>query len=114
MKQLKQFCTGKTILIADQAIEQLYAIDLARNLSAHLITIPSGEKAKSKETADQLIEQLFRLGCGRDTTLIALGGGVTTDLVGYVASTYMRGLPLILIPTTLLAMVDSSIGSKNK
>lgn len=59
-----------------------------------------------------MIDKLFKLGADRNTTLIALGGGATTDLVGFVASIYMRGLALILVPTTLLAIVDASIGGK--
>jgi len=102
----------RRILIADEAIKDLYAVDLASKIHAELLTIPNGEKAKSRETAAFLIDALFKLGCSRDTLLIALGGGVTTDLVGYVASVYMRGISLILIPTTLLAIVDASIGGK--
>jgi len=111
--RLLEFC-GKlrTILIADVAIKDLYAVDLARKIHAELLTIPTGEKAKSRETEQNLIDELFKMGCGRDTLLIALGGGVTTDLVGFVASVYMRGVPLILIPTTLLAIVDAAIGGK--
>ena len=102
----------RTILIADAAIKELHAVDLAKKLHAELLTIPNGEQAKSMETAQNLIDELFKIGCGRDTLLIALGGGVTTDLVGFVASVYMRGVPLILIPTTLLAIVDAAIGGK--
>jgi 3-dehydroquinate synthase len=102
----------RIILIADAAIKDLYAVDLARKIHAELLTIPNGEKAKALETVQNLIDELFKMGCGRDTLLIALGGGVTTDLVGFVASVYMRGLPLILIPTTLLAIVDAAIGGK--
>jgi 3-dehydroquinate synthase len=111
--RLLEFC-GKMrmILIADEAIKDLYAIDLARKIHAELLTIPSGEKAKVLETVQNLINELFKMGCGRDTLLIALGGGVTTDLIGFAASVYMRGIPLILIPTTMLAIVDAAIGGK--
>ena len=102
----------RIILIADAGIKDLYAVDLARKIHAELLTIPNGEKAKSQETAAFVIHELFKRGCSRDTLLIALGGGVTTDLVGFVASIYMRGLPLILIPTTLLGIVDAAIGGK--
>ena len=102
----------KIVLIADEAIKDLYAVDLARKIHAELLTIPNGEKAKALETAKFIIDELFKMGCGRDTLLIALGGGVTTDLVGFIASVYMRGLPLILIPTTLLAIVDAAVGGK--
>lgn len=102
----------RAILVADATLKDLYAVDLAQKMQAELLIIPSGEKAKSAETAAFLMEELFKMGCGRDTVLIALGGGVTTDLVGYVASVYMRGIPLILAPTTLLAIVDAAIGGK--
>ena len=102
----------RTILIADDNIQELYAVDLANKIQAELLVIPSGERAKSQEVKQNLIDELFKRGCGRDTLLIACGGGVTTDLVGFVASVYMRGLPLMLIPTTLLCMVDACIGGK--
>ncbi len=111
--RLLEFC-GKmrTVLIADEEIKDLYAVDLAKKIDAKLLTIPSGEKAKALETAMVVIDELFKMGCARDTALIALGGGVTTDLVGFIASIYMRGIPLIFIPTTLLAIVDAAIGGK--
>lgn len=103
---------GKKFLIADQGLKELYATDLAKRIGAELLTIPSGERAKSQETAIHLMEQLFQLGADRESTLIGLGGGAATDLIGFVASIYMRGLPLILIPTTLLGAVDAVIGGK--
>ncbi|MBS0629914.1 MAG: 3-phosphoshikimate 1-carboxyvinyltransferase [Verrucomicrobia bacterium] len=114
-KQLPEFCKqldGRKILIADEALKELYAIPLAEKIGAQLLTIPNGEKAKTLSTAQSLLHALFELGADRKTTLIALGGGSTTDLVGFVASIYMRGVPLILVPTTLLAIVDASIGGK--
>ncbi len=111
--KLLELCGNqKVVLVADAAIKDLYAVALAKKLRANLLTIPSGEKTKNWDTAQTLIDQLFQVGCGRDTLLIALGGGVTTDLVGFVASIYMRSLPFISIPTTLLAMVDAAIGGK--
>lgn len=111
---LSELCGGlKGVLIVDEAIKDLYGVDLAKKVGAELISIPSGEKAKSLETALHVIDELFKRGAGRDTVLIALGGGVTMDLVGFVASVYMRGIPLVLIPTTLLGIVDAAIGGKN-
>lgn len=81
-------------------------------LSVILFTFPSGEQEKSRERKAALEDQLLAQKCGRDTCIIALGGGVTTDLVGYLASTYCRGVPLVFAPTTLLGMVDASIGGK--
>lgn len=103
---------GQIIVVADSVVKDLYAADFAKQVQAKLLTIPSGEKAKTQETATYLMNELFKIGAGRDTTLIAFGGGVTTDLVGFVASIYMRGIPLILIPTTLLGCVDAAIGGK--
>ncbi|KAI7906867.1 3-dehydroquinate synthase-domain-containing protein [Cokeromyces recurvatus] len=74
--------------------------------------LPSGEQTKCREVKASIEDYLLDQSCTRDTCLIALGGGVMGDLVGYVASTFMRGVPFVQIPTTLLAMVDSSIGGK--
>ncbi|MDE3045795.1 MAG: 3-dehydroquinate synthase [Verrucomicrobiota bacterium] len=110
---LTSLCEGHRIaLVADEALETLYAAPLAARLGADLFLIPSGEKAKTEEAKQRLIEQLLEKKHDRNTLLLALGGGTTTDLVGFVASIYLRGVPLILIPTTLLAMVDASIGGK--
>ena len=81
-------------------------------LDAALFTFPSGEAEKSRERKAELEDLLFSQKFGRDTCFIALGGGVTTDLIGYLASTYCRGVPLVLAPTTLLGMVDAAIGGK--
>ena len=75
-------------------------------------TFPAGESSKTRERWLQLTDWLLSEGAGRDTTLIALGGGVVGDLAGFVAATYMRGIPVIQVPTSLLAMVDASIGGK--
>ncbi len=77
-----------------------------------LIPVAGGEASKSRSAKEKLEDELLKRKCGRDSLLIAVGGGVTTDLVGYIASTYMRGVPLVLVPTTLLAMVDAAIGGK--
>lgn len=111
--RILEYCGSlKVVLIADVALVDAYAMDLSQRIQAELLTIPSGETAKHQDTASHLMHELFKMGCGRDTLLIALGGGVTTDLVGFVASIYMRGIPYILIPTTLLAIVDAAIGGK--
>eukprot|EP01124_Arcella_intermedia_P009532 TRINITY_DN16220_c0_g1_i2.p1 TRINITY_DN16220_c0_g1~~TRINITY_DN16220_c0_g1_i2.p1 ORF type:complete len:750 (+),score=198.24 TRINITY_DN16220_c0_g1_i2:23-2272(+) len=77
-----------------------------------LKVIPSGEASKSRDMKEQLEDWLLVNGCNRDTCVIAIGGGVVGDLSGYVAATYVRGVDFIQVPTTLLAMVDSSIGGK--
>jgi 3-dehydroquinate synthase len=78
----------------------------------HYAVIPSGEKTKSDKELSKIYSALLNNNFGRDTTLIAIGGGVTGDIAGYAAATYMRGIQLVLVPTTLLAMIDSSIGGK--
>src|SRR5579872_7249754 len=77
------------------------------------IVINAGESFKVQATVDSLIEQLIGLGADRKTMLIGVGGGVVTDIAGYVAAIYMRGLPFGFVPTSILAMVDASIGGKN-
>ena len=67
---------------------------------------------KTREDKQALEDRLFQAGYGRDSIIVAIGGGTTTDLVGFLAATYMRGVPLILVPTTLIAMVDAAIGGK--
>ncbi len=105
------------IIITDSKVKKLYGLKLSAHLnaigiSASLFSFPAGEKSKTLSTVVRLQEQMFKSGCGRDVKVIALGGGVVGDVAGFVASTYMRGVSLIQIPTTLLAMIDSSIGGK--
>ncbi len=78
----------------------------------HTVIIPAGEHHKTRERWSAITDALLTQGCGRDTAVIALGGGVVGDLGGFVAATYMRGIPVVQIPTTLLAMVDASVGGK--
>src|SRR5688572_4088863 len=77
------------------------------------MVLKAGEVHKVQATVDSVIEQLIDIEADRSTTLIGVGGGVITDLVGYIASIYMRGVPFGFVPTTLLGMVDASIGGKN-
>jgi len=105
------------IVITNPLVNSLYGNNLLsalekREFNADFIEISDGEKYKSLSTAKHLYNELLKRRADRTTTLIALGGGVIGDLVGFVASTYMRGLPLVHIPTTLLAQIDSSIGGK--
>lgn len=78
-----------------------------------IITIQPGEYNKVQSTVDNIIQQLIELGADRKTTLIGVGGGVVTDIAGYVAGIYMRGIAVGFVPTTILAMVDAAIGGKN-
>ena len=74
--------------------------------------IPSGERHKTREQWSALTDWMLHERCGRDTTIVALGGGVVGDLAGFVAATFMRGIPFVQVPTSLLAMVDASVGGK--
>ena len=77
-----------------------------------LLIIPAGESNKTRDTWGRLTDQMLAKGYGRDSAVIALGGGVVGDLAGFVAATFMRGIPVVQVPTSLMAMVDSSIGGK--
>lgn len=74
--------------------------------------VPPGESSKTRATKAQIEDFLLKEKCTRDTVILAIGGGVIGDMIGYVAATFMRGVRFVQIPTTLLAMVDSSIGGK--
>ncbi len=109
--------SDKAVIITDTNVEGLYADVLERGLAnagfdTTIIEVPPGEEHKSLETAGRLYGDLTDAYTERNTPVLALGGGVIGDLAGFVAATYMRGLPLIQVPTTLLAQVDSSIGGK--
>lgn len=103
-------------IVSDDTVGPLYGRDLTRALGdlgqAALYTVPAGERHKSRESWASLSDQLLADGCGRDTTVVALGGGVVGDLAGFVAATYMRGVPVVQCPTSLLAMIDASVGGK--
>jgi 3-dehydroquinate synthase len=101
---------SKVIFLTD---ENLYGIYKETLQLYPVITISSGEDFKQQRTADYIINQLLEIGATRDDLLIGFGAGVVTDLAGYVASIYKRGMRLGFIPTSLLAMVDASIGGKN-
>jgi len=83
-----------------------------KSLNPYILSVPPGEDSKSRKTKQEIEDILLEKKYGRDTLLIAFGGGIIGDLAGFVASTFNRGVPLLHIPTTLLAMVDSSIGGK--
>jgi 3-dehydroquinate synthase len=104
-------------VIADSHVAELYGKRAMKamadgGLNAGLFTFPVGEWNKSAECWAGLCRELVHAGYGRDSAIVALGGGVTGDLAGFVASTYMRGVPVVQVPTTLLSMVDSSVGGK--
>lgn len=104
-------------IITDSNVAKLYGKKLlkdfqGKNMHSHLITFTAGEKSKNRRTKEKIENEMIKLALGRDTCIIALGGGVVGDIAGFVAATYMRGVPYIQVPTTLLAMADSSIGGK--
>jgi 3-dehydroquinate synthase len=115
---LSETISGKRyVIITNPTVRALYGDKLKDSLSqsglsVSLLTVPDGEEYKTLETAGRLYEELTNCFAERNTVIIALGGGVIGDLAGFVAATYMRGVPLVQIPTTLLAQVDSSIGGK--
>lgn len=104
----------RVAMIADESVHQLYRSGRlgAAPWKGETITFPAGEKSKTRDSWARLSDTLIERGFGRDSALIALGGGVTGDLAGFVAATYMRGVPYLQVPTTLLAMVDASVGGK--
>ncbi|HKQ62329.1 MAG TPA: 3-dehydroquinate synthase family protein, partial [Candidatus Polarisedimenticolaceae bacterium] len=104
-------------IVSDRRVAPLHAAPLAqrlgrRGLAVELLTFPAGERSKTRRTKEALEDRLFRSGAGRDCALLAVGGGVTGDLAGFVAATWHRGVPVVQVPTTLLAMVDSALGGK--
>jgi 3-dehydroquinate synthase len=102
-------------IISDDTVAPLYAERLMHALGASaplLLTIPAGEASKTRQQWSRLTDELLDAGFGRDSAILALGGGVVGDLAGFVAATFMRGIPFVQIPTTLLAMIDASIGGK--
>ena len=103
-------------IVSDDCVAPLYAEPLTLALAAHapvsVHVLPAGEAHKTRETWARVTDGMLDAGCGRDTTVVALGGGVVGDLAGFVAATFMRGVPVVQCPTTLLAMIDASIGGK--
>lgn len=81
-------------------------------LDTSLFTFPAGESSKTRKSWSILTDELLEAGFGRDSCVIAVGGGVTTDLAGFVAATYLRGVPVVQVPTSYLAMIDASVGGK--
>ncbi len=115
---LSKLNLSKIAIVTDSTVKKLYGKDLfelfkKQGLNSVLVTIPAGEKSKNRTVKARIEDMLISEGFRRDSLILALGGGVVGDIAGFVASTYMRGIPYVYVPTTLLAMVDSSIGGKN-
>jgi 3-dehydroquinate synthase len=103
----------RVAIVTDEHVEQLYARRIAAQLpGSQIFSIRAGEAAKTRETWSDVTDNLLIAGFSRDTLIVAAGGGVVGDLAGFVAATYMRGVPFVQVPTTLLAMIDASVGGK--
>ncbi|MDD5240663.1 MAG: 3-dehydroquinate synthase [Sulfuricella sp.] len=114
---LPHLARKQVAIVTNTTVAPLYLDTLSNALAAEGIDIvpiilPDGEAYKNADTLNQIYDALLTHRCERKTTLIALGGGVIGDLTGFAAATYLRGVPFIQIPTTLLAQVDSSVGGK--
>ena len=104
-------------VIADEAVALLHAARVTARLEAAggkvvLLTVPSGERCKTLGVMADVLSKIAAAGLTRDSAVVALGGGATSDLAGYVAASYLRGVAFFVLPTTLLAMVDASVGGK--
>ena len=103
------------LVVSNETIAPLYFGKLKDNLGDKTIeslNLPDGEAYKTTDTMHTILDKLVEIGANRDTTVVALGGGVVGDIVGFAAACYMRGVNFIQVPTTLLAQVDSSVGGK--
>jgi 3-dehydroquinate synthase len=113
---LTRYVTGNDCLVVtNETVAPLYLQQLRADLngcSVGVLELPDGEAFKTLETVNSILDTLVQARAGRDTTVIALGGGVVGDITGFAAACYMRGVAFIQVPTTLLAQVDSSVGGK--
>ena len=121
-KELKKFISSagfskKALLLTDTNVEKLFGDRIrlvleSAGLDVELVTIPAGETSKSLTEAEKIYTAAIEFGLDRKSAIFALGGGVVGDLTGFIAATYLRGIPFVQIPTSLLAQVDSSVGGK--
>ncbi|HTS53568.1 MAG TPA: 3-dehydroquinate synthase [Burkholderiales bacterium] len=114
---LPHLLQSRVAIVTNPVVGDLYLAQFSRELADRDVAVvrlivPDGESQKSWETLNSLFDRLLAHRCERKTTLIALGGGVIGDLTGFAAAVYLRGVPFIQVPTTLLAQVDSSVGGK--
>ncbi len=115
---LKEFLPdSRFVLITDSTVEDYLGVDLLNllqdeGIDVSMISFPAGEESKRMDVIVDLARKMVNIGADRTSVVLALGGGVTGDMAGFLASIYMRGIPFIQIPTTLLAQVDSSVGGK--
>jgi 3-dehydroquinate synthase len=109
--------SADALIVTNTTVATLYAARLQAQLAARhrrvlVLALPDGEQHKDWSTLNQVFDTLLAAGCDRKTVLYALGGGVVGDMTGFAAAAYMRGVPFVQVPTTLLAQVDSSVGGK--
>lgn len=115
---VREHCAARRYaMITDERVEGLHAAAITQRLAdaglrVDVFAFPPGEANKNREHWSVLTDRMLAAGLGRDAAVLAFGGGVVGDLAGFVAATYLRGVPFVQIPTTLLAMVDSSVGGK--
>lgn len=108
---------SSAVIVTNDVVGPLYSERLVSMLQSHygqvrVVTLPDGESHKDWQTLNLIFDHLLASGCDRKTVLFALGGGVIGDMTGFAAACYMRGVPFVQVPTTLLAQVDSSVGGK--
>src|ERR1700689_178644 len=104
---------GKVFLITTEDVWKLHGQALAPSLGApEVLFFPGGEPRKRLAEVEQLAEQMVALGGDRSSVIVAFGGGILTDVAGFLAAIFMRGIPVIQVPTTLLAQVDAAVGGK--
>ena len=106
---------GSAAIVTNEVVAPLYLPQVREALKGARVTeivLPDGEQTKSWQFLESVFDALLAARCGRDTLLVALGGGVVGDLAGFAAAVYQRGIPFLQVPTTLLAQVDSSVGGK--
>lgn len=109
--------SSNAVVVTNTVVNRLYGARLKRSLQSagfrtSVICLPDGERTKSLKWVSAILDELIRRRCERKTVLLALGGGVVGDLAGFAAAVYLRGIPFVQVPTTLVAQVDSSIGGK--
>lgn len=107
----------RVAVVSDSHVDPLHAARVREcleesGIDAYGLTFPAGEASKTRKTWSILTDRLLEAGLGRDSCVVAVGGGVTTDLAGFVAATYLRGVPVVQCPTSYLAMIDASVGGK--
>lgn len=117
VKELTLLYPSSVVVVTDEVVAGLHLDRVRKSLGAapfplHVIVLPAGEKHKNRRVKEKVEDEMLRLKVDRKSVVVALGGGVIGDLAGFVSATYHRGILYIQVPTTLLAMVDSSIGGK--